>query len=163
MSASRKAVESIKFTDRHKVHIKSRNSKTCESLKREIQAVEDGGNKACPLPPLRREVSHPSSFLSDLLFSNTNCSLATLFLCVVSLFVCVATGILLRRRSCFPYLVITQPHWNPRCMATCKGGSLCLPLCIKAHPPPPASKHHWHTRPRIVDHTFPANSAKTRN
>ena len=64
MSASRKAVESIKFTDRHQVHIKSKNSKTCESLKREIQAVEVA---AQPAPKERSP--HPSSFLSDLLFS----------------------------------------------------------------------------------------------
>ena len=100
MSASRKAVESIKFTDRHKVHIKSRNSKTCESLKREIQAVEVA---AQPAPKERSP--HPSSFLSDLLFSCTNCSLSTLFsLC--GFFVCLhSNGHTPRRRSCFPYLV----------------------------------------------------------
>ena len=131
-------MESIKFTDRHKVHIKSRNSKTCESLKREIQAVEVA---AQPAPKERSP--HPSSFLSDLLFSCTNCSLSTLFsLC--GFFVCLhSNGHTPRRRSCFPYLVDHATSSKPT---------------LYGHPAP---KRHWHIRPRIGDHTDPANSAKT--
>ena len=109
MSASRKAVGSIKFTDRHQVHIKSRNSKTCESLKREIQAVEVAAQ-----PAAKERSPHPSSFLSDLLFSCTNCSLSTLFsLC--GFFVClrIATGILLVVEAAFHISSITQPHQKP--------------------------------------------------
>ena len=113
------------------MHIKSRNSKTCESLKREIQAVEVAAQ-----PAAKERSPHPSSFLSDLLFSCTNCSLSTLFsLCGFFVCLCRATGILLDVEAAFYISSITQPHRNPRCMAT------WVIMSFSLHQSPSATQH----------------------